>query len=659
MSLPAITPVPDAPKTALVVDDEPEIRELIGQILKAKQIEPVFAATVQEAMEHLKSRAFGLCITDIKIPGGNGLLVAKQIRSMPQHKATPIFVISGNYSLDDLKKVEAAFHNCGVMAKPVRAQEISEIIALCWTDLTDGSQKGQALAESTDAAEAESEDAPAAAANRRPAPQLEPLPEGTEPAYDLQIDHDELEVRLVSCARHPNSFRGKDAVMSALNEEKVSRGIDAAAIAGAFVKLPAIKQSGIEIVIAKGKRAIHGKHGHIDFKVDVSGEASYRAEEQAEAGAVDYREAVSIVMVNEGDLLAEIIPPTEGEDGFSLTGKVLQAKKGKPAILRTGEGVQADDDEKFYYATQQGRPLFTHAVLTVSAVYEVSGDVDFATGNIRFNGHVIVHGGVQDDFAICCKSAEIYGIIGASRIECEDFLNASGGIAGRDKSEIVVGGQMMAKYVSQAQLTVTGDMTVSRDMVNSRVWSLGKVKAGKIVGGNCVALLGIETKVAGSELGVHTTLQPGINYQLLAIDEEMQQLDDEITALVKPVTTFFGDRARYKALPPEKKTEYAGIFEEFLKKKERHDELSAKRREIINSSSLSPVKEVIVWDNLYPDVIIRTGSCMRHFKTEFKGPLAMIEDIERGTLRPATYVPGKGVVADQPLEEGAEPSAEA
>ena len=56
------------------------------------------------------------------------------------------------------------------------------------------------------------------------------------------------------------------------------------------------------------------------------------------------------------------------------------------------------------YAESGGRPEFKDNRLTISSIYEIKNDVCFETGNIDFDGHVVVHGSVLDDFSIEAKS---------------------------------------------------------------------------------------------------------------------------------------------------------------------------------------------------------------------------------------------------------------
>lgn len=471
-------------------------------------------------------------------------------------------------------------------------------------------------------------------------------------AFQLHVLHDELEARIEANHPVPGTFANAEALMEALKEENVFKGIDTEAIDKAFQRLLDLDEPGESFVIARGKPARHGKNGSIDFKVDVSGRPVYHAEDAAsENGSIDYRKATHIVSVKPGDELAELVPPTQGESGFTLAGKEIKAKNGKAAILRAGEGVEIVDDGRIFKATQEGRPVFSAGTLSVNPVMVYESDIDFNTGEVKFNGHVIIKGNVQDDFSVKAKSAEIEGVVGACQITTTGPVTVRGGVNGRDRAVLQIGGAADIKYVNQARVIVKGELHVRREVINSTIWCQDKVRAEKIVGGECLALGGVEASFFGSELGVSTVIEPGANFEVRKIENDMAKVAEKIEATVKPVQIFFGERAKYKSLPDEKKAEYAQAYEQFTKLKELYLSLQQQRQEKIEDEEHQPLKQVIVRKLIYPDVFVRTDLCMKQFKRQLTGPLALIEDVDASTMRAANYVPGKGVIFDEEDED--------
>lgn len=82
----------------LVVDDEPDIRELLDITLGRMGIDSRSAGTLKEAREFLAERSFDLCLTDMKLPDGDGLdLVGYIQRKFP---SLPVAVITAYGSME-------------------------------------------------------------------------------------------------------------------------------------------------------------------------------------------------------------------------------------------------------------------------------------------------------------------------------------------------------------------------------------------------------------------------------------------------------------------------------------------------------------------------------------------------------------------------------
>lgn len=475
-------------------------------------------------------------------------------------------------------------------------------------------------------------------------------------AFLLDVNHDEMVARLVSSDITDECIKTPEELTVALREENVLRGIKQDVIEEAFKLLPDLEEPGVVFVIAEGKRAKAGEHGRIDFEVDVSGVAIFDVHAE-EDEAIDFKNATHVVAVEPGQVLAKIVPPTPGEAGYTLAGKELLPKTGKAAVFRAGEGVEIDSDGVTVRATQEGRPVFAHYILTVSALYEIAGDVCYETGNVKFNGHVYVRGNVQDEFAIEAKTIEVQGVIGAARIKCLGDLTVRGGINGHDKAEIYVGGNAFLKYVNQAKMEVRGEVQVAREILNSRVWCRNRILARKIIGGESIALQGIEAQFYGSEIGIPTFLMPGMNYEVRRIEQAMDTLSVHIQAVLKPVTMFFGNRARYLGLMEEKKDELRKAYEQFARLRAAYEKLLRARKAMTMSEELQPVRELIILKRLFQDVTVKTEYCIKRFRVEVGGPAALVEDIDTSSFRVVAYIPGQGI-KEEGDEDGTENAAE-
>jgi DNA-binding NtrC family response regulator len=76
----------------LVVDDEPGIRHMLGQMLADEHFEVNTAGSVLEALGKLEARTFDLAIVDLFLPDVNGLNLAEAIRVLDP--GTPVILIT-------------------------------------------------------------------------------------------------------------------------------------------------------------------------------------------------------------------------------------------------------------------------------------------------------------------------------------------------------------------------------------------------------------------------------------------------------------------------------------------------------------------------------------------------------------------------------------
>ncbi len=83
---------------ALVVDDEPDIRELLGITLERMNLDVTTADTIGAATRELRAGAFDLCLTDMRLPDGDGLDIVEWIQT---HKPqTPVAVITAHGNVE-------------------------------------------------------------------------------------------------------------------------------------------------------------------------------------------------------------------------------------------------------------------------------------------------------------------------------------------------------------------------------------------------------------------------------------------------------------------------------------------------------------------------------------------------------------------------------
>src|SRR5271170_1491661 len=87
----------DMPKPAvLVIDDEPDLCELLSITLQRMELDPRTANNVADAQRLIKTEHFDLCLTDMQLPDGDGLELVKWMQQYAPSVPVAVITAHGN-----------------------------------------------------------------------------------------------------------------------------------------------------------------------------------------------------------------------------------------------------------------------------------------------------------------------------------------------------------------------------------------------------------------------------------------------------------------------------------------------------------------------------------------------------------------------------------
>jgi uncharacterized protein (DUF342 family) len=254
------------------------------------------------------------------------------------------------------------------------------------------------------------------------------------------------------------------------------------------------------IVIASGIPPKPGKDGGIRYNFDTSREPTPEHDEDSDK--VDHRELNLIQNVEEGDTLATATLPASGAPGRSVLGEELPAPAGNPAKIKTGRGVRLEDEGLKAVAAQDGMVTFDGDKIEVVPVYKVNGDVNYATGNIRFRGDVIVGRHVKEDFKVeATGNVTVLGNVDKGAIEAGASVEVSGGILGKEIVSVRAAADITAGFADNANLVADGCVLVRGEMLWSSVQAKKVILEGgkrAVIGGTIMAFDEIKITNAGN-----------------------------------------------------------------------------------------------------------------------------------------------------------------
>lgn len=109
----------------LVVDDEADIRELLSMTLQRMGLETDCAASTSEAYALLQKNSYDLCLTDMRLPDGDGLAVLDYVAK--NHPSVPVAVITAHGSTENaVAALKAGAFD--YLAKPVQLHELRTLV---------------------------------------------------------------------------------------------------------------------------------------------------------------------------------------------------------------------------------------------------------------------------------------------------------------------------------------------------------------------------------------------------------------------------------------------------------------------------------------------------------------------------------------------------
>ena len=117
---------PDGRPRVLVVDDEASIRDLLSKMLALADYDVDVADDGRAALERMRKVSYDLLITDLNMPGMDGLTVIHEARRLNEH--LPVIIVTGFST--EASAIEAA--NLGVagyLTKPFKVPKVLSVAA--------------------------------------------------------------------------------------------------------------------------------------------------------------------------------------------------------------------------------------------------------------------------------------------------------------------------------------------------------------------------------------------------------------------------------------------------------------------------------------------------------------------------------------------------
>ncbi|MBT4611365.1 MAG: DUF342 domain-containing protein, partial [Gemmatimonadetes bacterium] len=269
-----------------------------------------------------------------------------------------------------------------------------------------------------------------------------------------------------------NLHQGEQPVLPTAAElsESIETDVDLSAWDGIRSQLEAGELTDPIIPIIQGTVPVPGEDGRFEWAIKVGG----RAGKILDDGSIDLRDRRLITVAQPGDLLGSSYVAKPGSPGVDVFGAELSPPPACDIEVVCDARIEArpqDEGRIDYHAVEQGGVTFTEESrrkrgipvrrlrLSLFAVSEISGDVDYSTGHVDFRGDVVIGGSVKPLFRVKATGSVTIGgnVEPGAYIEAGGDVAVGGGIMG-DRTVIQAGSGVQAKFIEQARVTCGGDV---------------------------------------------------------------------------------------------------------------------------------------------------------------------------------------------------------
>lgn len=110
-------------KRIMSIDDSPSLRQMVALTLESAGFDVVEASDGRDALSKLGGREYHLFLTDLNMPGMDGIELTKKLRSMPEYKFVPVVLLTTE-SQPEKKMQGKAAGATGWIVKPFQPQDL-------------------------------------------------------------------------------------------------------------------------------------------------------------------------------------------------------------------------------------------------------------------------------------------------------------------------------------------------------------------------------------------------------------------------------------------------------------------------------------------------------------------------------------------------------
>ncbi len=349
--------------------------------------------------------------------------------------------------------------------------------------------------------------------------------------FIIKVSDDKMTAWLTMTPAYGGAPVTFDQIRRSLQEKGIVSGLITSAEIEAVLK----EGRATDYIIAQGTPAVPGLDAQFHSLVP---EMQERRPQINEHGIADFRNLGSLILVKQGDPLMRRTLPTEGKNGQNILGQILIPKPSRntPFTSELKGSMFDPDDNDLLLSAIVGQPLLIPNGVMVSPTITVP-QVNISSGNLSFDGTINILGDVMEGMKVyALNDIFVGGTVEAAELEAGGNITIKGGLIGNSDSsaastlsmggKISCKGSVSARFAKYVSIEAGTSIVIEEYSMNNQLTAMNQILVGKpggkkglIIGGSARAMMLIQAVSIGSDAGIKTYIQAGLN------PHTQQQLD--------------------------------------------------------------------------------------------------------------------------------------
>ncbi len=348
------------------------------------------------------------------------------------------------------------------------------------------------------------------------------------------------------------------------------------------------------------------------------------------------------------EAVARVVPGKDGTDGVDVFGKPIP-RRHCDALPPVGDNLKLASDGVTFVAAVAGvlrvRRQGASQLIGVATALNHKDDVTSDLGSLEYPGDVIINGSIRGGAIVRAGgSIRVSGDVEAEEVLSGGELLIDGAINARSQSHYTVAGDLIARAIQGARVDVGGSITVSTNILHSRIACRGRLKVdgGDIVNSHVTAGGGVVCQTIGAANFSKALIEVGIDERLrnfahngvpeiAAHRDKAARIRKTIEPLLKSATP----------LNPVQKNRVRALLLEADLLEQTADRMTLDLRAEFEFAATRFNSEVIISHTAFPGITLRFPGVETTLRMAIRGPCRIAAQATGGAARILLYENGK------------------